>query len=144
MLSLYNFFMFLQVGQGDGTAPVAPAAEEGAKQAGEAAQGVGGCMPGGGGGMGFEFIIWMVFLFGLMYFLLIRPQKKQKQQHEEMISSLKKGDRVMTTGGILGTIRGISANITTIEIADGVNVRVRKEHISQLQMDPKTEEGKKK
>jgi preprotein translocase subunit YajC len=143
LLSLYNMFMFLQVGQGDGAAPAAPATQEGAQQAGEAAQGLGGCTP-GGGGMGFEFIIWMVFLFGLMYFLLIRPQKKQRKQHEEMISSLKKGDRVMTTGGILGTIRGISANITTIEIADGVNVRVRKEHISQLQMDPKAEEGKKK
>jgi len=130
---------FLQVGQGEAAPAAAPAAQEGAQQATDGAAGA-AC---GSQGMGIEFIIWMVFLFGLMYFLLIRPQKKQRQQHDEMIKSLKKGDRVMTTGGIMGTLRGLSDTIATVEIADNTNIRIRRDHIAGLQSDPKAIEGKK-
>jgi len=140
VLALYNFFFFLQVGQGEGGSAPVPVATEGAPPAEQAAEQVGAC--GGGGGMGYEFLIWMVFLFGLMYFLIIRPQKKQRQKHEDLVTSLKKGDRVQTSGGILGTIRGLSSTVVTIEISDGVLIRVRKEHISGLQADPKDEARK--
>jgi preprotein translocase subunit YajC len=139
LTTLYNFLFFLQVGQGEGAAS-APAAQEGAQQTATGAGPLGAC---GGGESGISFIIWMVFLFGLMYFLLIRPQKKQRQQHDEMVKSLQKGDRVLTTGGILGTIRGLSENVVTLEIADNTNIRIRKEYIAGLQSDPKANEGKK-
>lgn len=140
MTGLYNFLLFLQVGQGESTPAAAPATQEGAQQA----TGGGGLGAGcGSQGMGIEFIVWMVFLFGLMYFLLIRPQKKQRQQHDEMLKSLKKGDRVMTTGGILGTLRGLSDTVATVEIADNTNIRIRRDHIAGLQSDPKAIEAKK-
>jgi preprotein translocase subunit YajC len=134
----------MQVGQGgEGAAPAAaPAAAEGTKQAAEQAAGpaspFGAC---GGGGM-LEFGLWMVFLFGLMYFLLIRPQKKQKQKQDELLRSLKKGDRVVTSAGILGTVRNITEAIIAIEVADGVQIRVRREHVAGLQVETKQEEGK--
>jgi len=137
---LYNFPFFLQVGQGEGGATTAApeAAGEAAEQAGKAVQ-----QPCGQQGM-LEFGIWMVFLFGLMYFLLIRPQKKQRQKHEQMVASMKKGDRVVTSGGIMGTVRGLSDNVATLEIADDVLIRVRKEHIAGLETEPKGEGGKDK
>ena len=140
MTGLYNFMLLLQVGQGEAAPAAAPAAQEGAQQATNGAGPLAAC---GGQGMGIEFIIWMVFLFGLMYFLLIRPQKKQRQQHDELIKSLKKGDRVMTTGGIMGTLRGLSDTVATVEIADNTNIRIRRDHIAGLQSDPKALEGKK-
>jgi preprotein translocase subunit YajC len=140
LTGLYNFLFFLQVGQGEAAPAAAPAAQEGAQQATNGG-GLGSAC--GGQGMGIEFIIWMVFLFGLMYFLLIRPQKKQRQQHDEMIKSLKKGDRVMTTGGIMGTLRGLSDTVATVEIADSTNIRIRRDHIAGLQSDPKAAEVKK-
>jgi preprotein translocase subunit YajC len=141
LTGLYNFLFLLQVGQGE-AGQAAPVATEGAQQAGEEAAGqFGAC--GAGGGMDYTFLIWMVFLFGLMYFLLIRPQKKQQQQHDQLLSSLKKGDRVMTTGGIYGTIRGLSENVATVEVADNVLLRVHKKNVAGLQADPKTNEAKK-
>jgi preprotein translocase subunit YajC len=136
LTGLYKFLFFMQKGlNGAGPAP-----EEVTKQTTDGGGLESAC---GGQGIGPEFIIWMVFLFGLMYFLLIRPQKKQRQQHDEMIKSLKKGDRVMTTGGIMGTLRGLSDTIATVEIADSTNIRIRRDHIAGLQSDPKAVEVKK-
>lgn len=92
--------------------------------------------------MGIEFLVWMVFLFGLMYFLLIRPQKKQQQKHQEMLKSLKKGDRVLTSGGILGTIKAISDPIIYLDVADGVTIKIRKEHVGGLQTDTRVDDKK--
>jgi preprotein translocase subunit YajC len=145
---LNKWLMLMQVGQGEAAAPAAQAASDGAAQAtgqaaGQAAGPFGlGC--GTGGGM-MEFLIWMVFLFGLMYFLLIRPQRKQQKQHEKLLESLKNGDRIVTTGGVLGTVRGISGNIVTVEIAENVKVRIQKQHVLGLQTDSaKAEEQGKK
>lgn len=141
MTWIHNFMFFLQVGQGDGTAPAATeAAKEGAQQVGE--QATKSLLPCGAGGGGLDFIIMMAFLFGLMYFLLIRPQKKQQRKHQELLASIKKGDRVVTTGGLLGTVRGLTNTVVTIEISDGVLVRVRKEHVAGLQAEPKGDDAK--
>jgi len=134
---LYNFLILMQVGQGEASAPAAPAATDAAGQAAGQASGplsAFGC--GGGAGGGMEFLIWMVFLFGLMYFLLIRPQRKQAKQHEQLLNSLKNGDRVVTTGGMLGTVRSITGNVVTLEVADNVRIRIQKAHVLGLQADP--------
>ena len=81
-------------------------------------------------------IVWMVLLFALMYFMLIRPQKKQREQQQKLIESLKRGDRVVTSGGLLGTITGLTDNTVIIEVSDGVKIKVQKGHVSGLQTDP--------
>jgi preprotein translocase subunit YajC len=135
---LFDFLMLAQLGQGGSAPAAAPAAQGAAEQAAQGAQGAAQAAPGApacGGGDMTTFLLWMVLLFGLMYFLLIRPQRKQRQQHESMLAALKKGDRVVTTGGLLGTVRGIADNVIILEVADGVQVRIRKEHVTGLNVE---------
>jgi len=61
----------------------------------------------GAGGGGMYMLVWMVLIFGLMYMLLIRPQRKKQKEHEKLLGELKKGDKVVTTGGMFGTIFAI-------------------------------------
>lgn len=70
---------------------------------------------------GYGPIILMALVF---YFLLWRPQKKQQQQRNEMLASLKKGDRVVTTGGILGSISALNAKTVTLKVSDKVEIEV--------------------
>jgi preprotein translocase subunit YajC len=127
---MLRMFIMAQEGLGSGSAPAPEGAAEGAAEAGK--QAADPCAGGGSTGM----IIWMVLLFALMYFMLIRPQKKQRETHQKLIESLKKGDRVVTSGGMLGTIAGITENTVIIEVSDGVKVKVQKSHVAGLQTDP--------
>jgi preprotein translocase subunit YajC len=77
--------------------------------------------------------IWMILImFAIFYFLLIRPQQTQRKKHEEILAALKKGDRVITTGGIHGEISGIKDDVVTIEIAPQVRIKVSRSHIAGL------------
>jgi len=79
-----------------------------------------------------------IIAIGLVfYFLVIAPANKQRKKTQEMISSLKKGDRVMTTGGIYGTIQGVEAEVVYLKIAENVKVKVARSAISGVV----TEEG---
>jgi preprotein translocase subunit YajC len=71
-------------------------------------------------------------MIGGMYFLMIRPQQKRQKEHQNMLSKLAAGDEVVTAGGILGRIADVSDNFLTIEIADGVRIKVQKSQVSQL------------
>ena len=80
--------------------------------------------------------IWMgllpfALIFVVFYFLLIRPQKKQKEKHEEMVSTLKPGDKVLTNAGIYGTITKIEDEKAVIRVADGVKMEFLKSSIAQ-------------
>ena len=75
----------------------------------------------GGGLMGFLPII---ILFAIFYFLLIRPQQKKAKEHREMIAGLKKGDRVITAGGIYGVIQSIDDSTIGLEIAEKVKIKI--------------------
>lgn len=68
-------------------------------------------------------------MFAVMYFVMIRPQQKQAQKHKDMLSSLVKGDDVVTQGGFIGKIHAITDRVMTLEIANGVKVRVLKSAI---------------
>ncbi|MEE4603566.1 MAG: preprotein translocase subunit YajC, partial [Desulfobacteraceae bacterium] len=70
------------------------------------AMGQGGAAAGGGAG-GFGGLIPIILMFVIFYFLLIRPQQKRNKEHKEMISNLKKGDRIITSGGIYGRVTGL-------------------------------------
>jgi preprotein translocase subunit YajC len=72
---------------------------------------------------------FIAVLVAIMYFVMIRPQQKQAKQHQELISGLKKGDEVVTQGGILGKIHLVSEQTVTIEVASGVRIRVLKRSV---------------
>lgn len=81
------------------------------------------------GGLG--FFMMPLLLFVMMYFILIAPQKKRMRQHEEMIKAVKKGDTVLTGGGIIGRITNATDEQTiTVEIASGVEVKVARSSLS--------------
>jgi preprotein translocase subunit YajC len=95
------------------------------------AMGQGGAAAGQGAG-GFGGLIPIVLMFVIFYFLLIRPQQKRNKEHKEMITNLKKGDRIITSGGIYGRITGLDDATLTVEIADKVRVKVARGNVSGL------------
>ena len=88
---------------------------------------------GGGGDVFTSLVIPMVLIFGIMYFLLIRPQQKKLKEHQSMVDALRRGDQVVTAGGIVGKVTKVREDAEIeIEIASGVSVRVVKHTISQV------------
>ncbi|MDX8392101.1 MAG: preprotein translocase subunit YajC [Mariprofundaceae bacterium] len=83
-------------------------------------------------GGGIAQLIPLVLIIVIFYFLLIRPQQKRLKSHQSMISELKKGDNVVTAGGIVGTVHDVSEDIVRVEIADKVRVKVKRDTISSL------------
>jgi len=84
------------------------------------------------GGGGFLTLLPMVLIFVIFYLLLIRPQQKRAKQHKTMVAGLSKGDEVVTNGGALGKITGVDDNFVTLEIADGVRIKVQRMAIAQM------------
>lgn len=74
----------------------------------------------------------LVIIFVIFYFMLIRPQSKRAKEHKEMVNSLQKGSEVVTSGGLLGKITEEGENFVTVKIADGIEVKVQRQSISQL------------
>ena len=87
---------------------------------------------GGEGGGGFSTFIPLILMFVIFYFLLIRPQQKKTKEHRQMITNLKKGDRVITSGGLHGQITGLSETTLTVEIADKVRVKIARGNVAAL------------
>jgi preprotein translocase subunit YajC len=82
---------------------------------------------GGLGGGGFEALLPLVLIFVVFYFLLIRPQQKKAKQHREMLAAIRRGDKIVTNGGILGTVtKVVDDNELMVEIAEGIRVRVQR------------------
>ena len=87
----------------------------------------------GGGGGGLEAFLPLILIFVVFYFLLIRPQQKKMKEHKAMLGAVRRGDKIVTGGGIIGTItKVIDENEVTAEIADGVKVRVQRGLISSV------------
>ena len=93
------------------------------------AMGSGGAGGAGQGG-GFGAFVPLILMFAIFYFLLIRPQQKKAKQHRELLAALKKGDRVVSSGGLHGVITGITDDMVTMEIAPKVRVKVSRGSIS--------------
>lgn len=74
----------------------------------------------------------LIILFGIFYFMLIRPQMKRAKEAKAMIAALSRGDEVVTSGGMLGRIDELADQFVTLEIADGVRVKVSKQHITSV------------
>ncbi len=85
-----------------------------------------------GGEMGMLNLLFPIILIGAFYFLLIRPQTKRAKEHKQMVDALKKGDEIVSSGGILGRITEIGENFVQLEIADGIQIRIQKPAVSSL------------
>ena len=91
--------------------------------------------PAGGSGAGFQIMQFAPFIavFAIMYFLIIRPQNKRAKELKTMIDSLKKGDRIVTTGGLIGQITKIvDENEVMVELSQGVEVRLVRSSVAQV------------
>lgn len=97
-----------------------------------------------GGSGGLAAFIPFILMFVVFYFLLIRPQQKKTKLHREMINNLKKGDKVLTSGGLHGTITGLDESVCTVEIADRVRVKIARANISGLDQPVAPAPAKKK
>lgn len=95
------------------------------------AMGQGGA-PGQGAAGGLASFIPLILMFVIFYFLLIRPQQKKAKEMREMIANLKRGDRIITSGGIHGQITGMDESVITLEIADKVRIKVNRGNVVAL------------
>ena len=86
--------------------------------------------PGAAGGI--MSFLPLVIIFVIFYFLLIRPQSKRAKEHREMVAKLAKGDEVVAGGGILGRVTDVSESYITVEIADGVAIKVQRHAVAQV------------
>lgn len=91
----------------------------------------GGAGPGGAGGM-LGSLIPLVLIFVVFYFLLIRPQQKRAKELKSMIDNLKKGDKIITSGGIYGVIESVGTNTVTIKIGENVKIKLGKAYVASL------------
>lgn len=89
----------------------------------------GGAAPGGQCGAMGGTLPMMVLMFGIFYFIIIRPQQKRQKEHAAFLNNLKKGDKVITRGGIVGTVTGVADQLITIEVQEKVRVQVLKSFI---------------
>jgi preprotein translocase subunit YajC len=85
-----------------------------------------------GGNTTLVFVVQMVAIFAIFYFLLIRPQKKEQQRHQAMIAALKKGDEVVTSGGIIGTVVHAEEDRITIKTAETTRLVVERGRIARV------------
>lgn len=93
-----------------------------------------------GSGNGGFMILYIVALFALLYFLMIRPQKKSQDRHKQMINNLKVNDRVLTVGGITGYVRDMNDSYLYIEIADGIVIELNRQYIAMVLQEDDDEE----
>ena len=81
-----------------------------------------------------------ILIFILFYFLLIMPQQKRAKKKKEMIDGLKKGDRVMTSGGMIGTVVALGTKVITLQVAEGTRIKVNRSYVEEPMQDSGEEE----
>ncbi len=110
---------------------------------------IGCATPGGAGGSGGSSLlpgmIPFILIFVLFYFLILRPQQKQSRELKEMKSNLKRGDNVLTSGGIYGKVVNVNEDVLSVEIAKGINIKMTRSGVSAIvnpEDENKGKEGK--
>lgn len=94
---------------------------------------LGGCVPTdgeGGTSSTIYLIVFMVLIFAMFYFLMIRPQRKRQKEHQQMMEELRKGDKVITAGGIYGVIESVSEDSIVIKVESGTTMRLAKSSVA--------------
>lgn len=102
--------------------------------------------PAGGADAGNPIAAFMplVLMFVIFYFLLIRPQQKKQKQHRQMLADLKKGDKVLTGGGLYGRIQSIEGDVLSIDLGNDMLVEINRNFVSSLADHAPKDAGKKK
>lgn len=91
----------------------------------------------------FEMLVPFLVIFGVFYFMILRPQNKRQKDHQGFLKDLKRGDEVITASGILGRIEGITEQFVTLEVADGVRLKMLRSQVAGSQKNMQsTTEGK--
>src|SRR5512147_690053 len=88
--------------------------------------------PGAGGGSMVQALLLPVLLIVVFYFLLIRPQQKKQKEHRQMVEALAVGTEIVTGGGVLGKVTDLGEQFVTVEIADGVRVKIQRHSIAAV------------
>jgi len=93
---------------------------------------IGGCVPpeGAEGEFDWTWVIFLVLIFGIFYFLFIRPQRKRQKEHQQLVEELKRGDNVITAGGIYGVIESVSEESIVIKVESGTTIRVARNSVA--------------
>jgi preprotein translocase subunit YajC len=89
------------------------------------------------GGSAFAPLMPLVLIFGVFYIFLILPQQRRQKKVQHMLSELKEGDKVLTNGGIYGTIVGVEGDTVQLRIADQVRIKISRQAIASMQPEPK-------
>lgn len=92
----------------------------------------GGAEAAAGGMEGFKTFIPLILMFVIFYFLLIRPQQKKQKEHKALMAGLKRGDDIITAGGIMGRITNVADTVVTIEVAEKVRIKVSRGQITSV------------
>ncbi len=96
-------------------------------------QGGGGAAPAAGASGFGNPMVMMVLMFVVIYFMMIRPQQKRQKEHDAFLKALKNGDKVVTNGGIYGTVAGLTEEVATLEIAKNTRIRINRSQIAGAQ-----------
>ncbi len=86
----------------------------------------------GGSAGGLMQFVPLILMFGVLYFVMIRPQMKRQKEHKSMIDALAKGDEVVIGGGILGRVSKLGDNVLHLEVANGVEIQVQRQAVVQV------------
>ena len=101
--------------------------------------GGGGAEAGGGAG-GILSLVPFLLIFVIFYFLLIRPQQQKQKQQQTLLDAIKKGDKVVTTSGIWGTVTNLGKDTVTLQIADNTKIKMQRENVSRLRTEDEDKE----
>ncbi len=96
------------------------------------AAGEAGGAAGQAGGLFSNPIVFLILFFAIFYFILIRPQQKKQKEHRALVSGLAKGDEIITSGGLVGRVTAVSDNYITMEIADGVEMKLQRSAVQTV------------
>jgi len=85
-----------------------------------------------GGGSPLQMFLPMIIIFGIFYFMMIRPQQRKEKERKAMIDAVKTGDRVLFAGGLLGTVTNVKDQILVVKVADGVKLEIVRSSVSRV------------
>ncbi len=83
-------------------------------------------------GGGLQLIIMMAIFFGIMYFMIIRPQQKRAKEHKELIASITKGDEIVAGGGIIGKVTNVGDNFIEMSVSDNTTIKVQRQAVAAV------------
>ena len=79
-----------------------------------------------------SLLVPTILIIGIMYFLMIRPQQKRMKEHRELIAGIRRGDTVVTSGGIIGKVAKVDENEVQVEVAEGVKIKIVRSTVSEV------------